>query len=157
MIGVGSAQQATKWAMDRFQELGERVIRTGLAEIIVVGGPAEAADGQNLVTAWGEGIVAAGQFGVHGMAALMTHADLFIGLDTGTTHLASTVDAPILGLYSEHHPPGEWYPLGTGHSILTHKVACQGCGLHLCNVAGHPCMTGITVDQVWDAVQSRLG
>lgn len=156
MMGVGTAQQATKWPVERFQDLGKRILSEQLAEIVVVGGPAEKTIGEGLTKAWNDGIVAAGSFDVLSMASLLTHADLYLGLDTGTTHLAAAVDAPIIGLYSEHNPRGEWDPMGNGHTILRHHVPCQVCRQMVCPVQGHPCMTGITVDQVWQAVKERL-
>lgn len=156
LMGVSTAQPATRWPIERFQETGARIVESGLAEIVIVGGPAEKAIGQSLVDSWGEGCVAAGEFGVHEMAALMSHADLYLGLDTGTTHMAAAVGIPIVTLYSDHNQPGEWDPLGQGHTVLMHRVPCQGCRLTECPVEGHPCMTGITVDQVWQAVEPRL-
>lgn len=157
MMGISTAQPATRWPTENFQELGERITKGGLAEIVIVGGKAEAEMGERLTNFWGEGMVAAGQFGVFEMAALLSHADLYVGLDTGTTHMASAVNAPIVALYSDHHQPGEWDPLGRGHTVIMHRVPCQGCHLVTCNVPGHPCMTGITVEEVVQAVQSRLG
>lgn len=155
-MGVSTAQPATRWPVERFEQLGRRVLAEQLAEIVVVGGPAEKHIGESLTKSWNDGIVAAGAFDVHGTAALFTLADLYVGLDTGTTHLAAAVDAPIVALYSEHNPPGEWDPMGHGHTILRHRVPCQVCRQVTCPVEGHPCMTGITIDQVWEVVQSRL-
>lgn len=156
MVGVGSAQPCTAWPFEYFRKLGELITGSGLAEIVVVGGPAERESGEQLVAAWGQGSVAAGQFDVHQMAALLSQADLYAGLDTGTTHLAAAVGTSVIGIYSDHNQPGEWEPMGSGHTILTHRVPCQGCRTLQCQTEGHPCMAGITPEQVFTAIQTRL-
>ena len=156
-MGIGSAQQATRWPLDRFEAVGRDILGSGSAEVMVVGGPDEREPAERLVATWGEGIVAAGAFDVHGSAALLRMADLYLGLDTGSTHLASAVGTRIVGLYSDHNQPGEWDPLGEGHQVVSHRVPCGGCRSMECAQPGHPCMTGIEVAPVVDALKVKLG
>ena len=81
-----------------------------------------------------------------------------VGLDTGTTHLAAAQGVPCVALYGCREEPGLFYTLGVGHTILRHSVPCAGCRLIMqpCPVAGHPCMTGISVDAAWDAVEEMV-
>ncbi|MBS1723387.1 MAG: glycosyltransferase family 9 protein [Armatimonadetes bacterium] len=156
-IGFMTAKPLTRWPIERFEDLGRRLAETGQVELIVTGGPGEKAVGEHLVQAWGQGLVAAGVFAIHDMAALLGMSDLYIGLDTGTTHLAATVDAPILALYADHTQPGEWAPMGKQSEVMTHRVACGGCRGFDCSVQGHPCMAGLTVDMVLQRAKERLG
>ena len=152
----GANQSAKFWPIERFEEIGRRLISLGM-EIIIIGGPAEKEAGDRLVSAWGQGINAAGQFSVIGSAALISKCCLLLGLDTGTTHLAAALGVPCVALYADRDAPGQWEPLGESHLVLRHPMPCGGCGVDLCPVPGHPCMTGIHVDQVWAAVQEILG
>lgn len=43
-------------------------------------------------------------------AAVLEHASLFIGHDSGPMHLASTLGIPTLGLFAWFNPPGQWFP-----------------------------------------------
>lgn len=151
-ICPGANQPANFWPLERFEEIGRRLLALGGITLIVIGGPAEQEAGERLRAAWGGGINAAGGFSVLGSAALLSQCRFMVGLDTGTTHLAAAFGVPCVVLSGERNPPGQWMPLGEGHHVLRHPVPCAGCGQRVCPVPGHPCMTGLTVDQAWDAV-----
>lgn len=147
----GANQPAKFWPMERFEEIGRRLIAQGI-EPLVIGGPVERAMGERLLAAWGRGINAAGQFSVMGSAALLGQCRFLVGLDTGTTHLAAALGVPCVALYADRDPPGQWEPLGEGHVLLHHAVPCGGCRVKDCPVPDHPCMTGISTEQVWAAI-----
>ncbi len=152
-ICPGSNQSAKFWPMERFEEIGRRLLDLEDIELVVIGGPAERGMGERLLAAWGQGINAAGQLSVMGSAALINQCRFLIGLDTGTTHLAAVLGIPCVALYADRDPPGQWEPLGNRHILLQNHVSCGGCGLTDCSVPDHPCMTGISVEQAWAAVQ----
>ena len=151
----GAKQPANFWPVERFIEIGRRLIDQNRFELLVVGGPAERRTGERMIAAWGEGLNAAGHLSVLGSAALLSQCVFIVGLDTGTTHLAAAMGIPCVALYGERDNPGRWEPLGQGHVLLRQTVPCAGCRLIMkpCVAAGHPCMTGISVDAVWQAIQ----
>ena len=148
----GANQPAKFWPMERFEEIGRRLLARGI-EPIVIGGPVERAMGDRLLAAWGGGSNAAGQFSVMGSAALLSQCRFLVGLDTGTTHLAAALGVPCVALYADRDPPGQWEPLGEGHVLLHRPVPCGGCRAFNCPVPDHPCMTGISTEQVWAAIE----
>ncbi len=151
----GCKQPANIWPIDRFIEIGRRLVRQGRAEVLIVGGPAEHEIGEQMVRAWGSGLNAAGKFPVLVSSALLSQCIFMVGLDTGTTHLAAAQGVPCVALYGCREEPGRFFPLGKGHIVLRNPVSCAGCRLILepCRVYGHPCMNGITTDAVWDAIE----
>jgi ADP-heptose:LPS heptosyltransferase len=155
-ICPGCKQPANVWPVERFIEIGKRLVKQGTAEIMVVGGPEEREIGRKMVELWGRGLNAAGVFPPLGSAALLGECDFVIGLDTGTTHLAAAQGVPCVALYGCREEPGRFYPLGEKHIVLRHSVPCAGCRLILkrCPLVEHPCMNGITVDQVWNAIHA---
>ena len=152
-ICPGTREPANAWPIERFTEIGRRLLGLGLYEIVVCGGPAERGLGDRLIKDWGQGINAAGEFSILGSSAILRECKFMVGLDTGTTHLAAAVGVPCLTLQGGRVPPGAWDPLGPGHIIVRYPVACGGCGLGTCCLSRHPCMRGITVDRVWKAVE----
>lgn len=152
VICPGANARANHWGMDRFIELGHRLSALACYELIVCGGPAEAAEGAALIDAWGQGINAAGELSVLESAAIFEAAAFHIGLDTGTTHLAAAVGTKSITVQGGRTLRGNWDPLGEGHIVLRFPVACEGCRHTLCPLTRHPCMRGITVDDVWAAV-----
>ncbi|MGO8674191.1 MAG: glycosyltransferase family 9 protein [Capsulimonadaceae bacterium] len=151
----GANQPAKYWQLERFIEIGSRLINVGY-EPVVIGGPTESVAGRKMVEAWDAGANAAGQFSVLGSTALLSLCDFLVGLDTGTTHLAASLGLPCVALYADRDPAGQWTPLGDRHVVLIHQVPCGGCGLKDCTVPGHPCMTNITAEQVWGACQATI-
>ncbi|MDR3580290.1 MAG: glycosyltransferase family 9 protein [Oryzomonas sp.] len=153
-ICPGSKQPANLWPVERFIEIGERLIRKGKYELIVVGGPAESQIGSRMVNTWGEGLNAAGQLSVLESAALLGQCAFCVGLDTGTTHLAAAQGTPCVALYGERDNQGRFEPLGKGHIVLRTKVPCAGCRLieTPCPLPGHPCMMDLEVNSVWEAI-----
>lgn len=148
-IAPGCKTVANVWPILNFVELGRRLLENGGIEIVVTGGPGEAALGDELVAAWGSGSNAAGPFSVSGSAALLSRCGFHIGLDTGTTHLAAAVGTRCFAIYGGRNNPGLWYPIGPGHTVFHHPVACSPCRLDDCPVPGHPCMVGIGIEDVW--------
>lgn len=153
-IAPGTLMSAKRWPSDRWVELGIRLHRELGLEPVVLGGPADLDEGADLVRAWGSGANAAGALSPTGSAALAAGAALHIGVDTGTTHLASAAGTPVVALYSHRAPIEQWAPMGRRHWIADHPVPCAGCLAIDCTVAGHPCMDGITVEQVWAHVMA---
>ena len=149
-IAPGCKTIANIWPLDNFLEIGRRLLVERNCDIIVTGGRAEKDLADHLIDKWGQGINAAGKFSVMGTAALLSLCDLYIGLDTGTTHLAAAVDARCFCIYGGRNNPGQWYPLGSDNVVIYHRVECAGCRLQACPLPEHPCMNSITVDAVWE-------
>jgi ADP-heptose:LPS heptosyltransferase len=151
-ICPGAASPANIWPIERFAEIGRRLIQTNRFELVVTGGPNEASLGRRLAEAWGRGVNAAGQLPVLGSAGILNECRFLIGLDTGTTHLAAALGVPCVDIQGGRMPPGSWDSPGLGHIIVRHPVNCVGCRLTSCIISEHPCMQGLTVEAVWRAV-----
>ena len=64
--------------------------------------------------------------------------------------MAAAAGTRCFALYGEKNNPGTWYPMGDGHMVLYHRVACAGCrAIVRCPTPGHPCMTGISFESAW--------
>jgi len=97
-----------------------------------------------------------GKTSLRQLCALMTRLKFFIGPDSGPTHLASALGVPALFLFSGTNRFEEWRPLAESASVLRNPVECSPCGLQVCNVKGHPCMTGIHPEDVLKAMEEGL-
>ncbi len=155
-ICPGTRASANAWPMARFLALGRQLLARGDCDLMICGGPAERAIAQELSTAWGHGINAAGIFSLTDSAHLLSRCDLVIGLDTGTSHLAASLGVPVIVLQGGRCPEGQWDPLGPHVEILRWPVPCSGCGLRACPLHSHPCMRGLTVEDVMLAAHRTL-
>jgi ADP-heptose:LPS heptosyltransferase len=89
------------------------------------------------------------------LAAILAGARLFVGNDSGITHLAALVGAPTVAIFGPFDP-AYWAPLGPRVAIVDGGVSCphredprNGCWL--CDL-----LPRLEVDVVWDAVTRAL-
>lgn len=83
-------------------------------------------------------------------------AQLFVGLESGMTHVASVMSVNTIAIYSDTTNLEEWKPLqnlGTLDLIKSY-VECGGCGLLECQ--DNICMRKITVEEVFNKISLRL-
>lgn len=155
-VGPGSLMPAKAWPLERFGELGRRILQHD-AVPVVVGGDAERALGADLTRQWSGGVNAAGAWSVLESAALLASCRAYVGIDSGAAHLAAAVGTPTVVLTSGRAPRGQWDPLGAGHVVLRHRTPCEGCRHVSCPLTDHPCMRGLSTDDAWRALAPLLG
>ena len=97
-----------------------------------------------------------GRTRIEDLPILFDVCDLYVGADSGPAHIAAAHGLEIILLASGTNDIRFWYPWTEHLHILQHEVPCAPCGLRVCPVEGHPCMSEISVDQVYDAVEGVL-
>lgn len=156
VVGLQIASFPTKayrdWPVESFMELCERIrARWPQAHFLIFGGSEEHLRTEALQQRLGAAATHyAGKLTLRQTGALMSRLDLFVGVDTGPTHLASAFDLPLVGLYhgfsrSELIAPLE-HPC---FQAVDHPRAGPGCSTEVS-------MAEIDVDRVWQAVERAL-
>jgi ADP-heptose:LPS heptosyltransferase len=155
---IGTKVQAKDWGLDKWQAL-----LTQLAalypehQIALVGAPSEANASSHAASAWkGRALNLCGKLTPRETAAVLAHAHLFLGLDSGPMHLAAAVGTPIVAIFSARNRPVHWFPFGLEHRIVYHRTDCWGCGLETCVEQKKKCLTSITVEEALAAVRLSL-
>ena len=138
------------WPLERYAEVGERLLRDHGVFPVIVGGPEDRRAASFLLERWGTGLCAAGDLSVRESAALMADARLYLGNDTGVMHLAAGVGIPCVAVFSARDWPGKWEPYGPGHKVLRFDVPCSGCRLEVCDKR-LICLTNIPAQAVYEA------
>lgn len=104
----------------------------------------------------------AGALSLKELGALTAQARLFAGVDSAPMHMAAAMRTPVVALFG---PSGEghWGPWGTPrigqHQVITRSAEfnCRPCGLDGCGGGKvSECLTHITPEQVWAAIQPLL-
>lgn len=125
----------------------------GFVSIIAIG-PDEAGLGEAVVNASRSGKVIAAQPSLKGFFELAKRAKVYVGGDTGPTHLAVAAKAPIVGIFG----PTEWWRNGSldPEDICVERLDI-GCRIecHRRTCSNWICMD-ISVEAVSDAVDRRL-
>ena len=117
LIGMNVATFPTKvfrrWPVEQFGELAEGIIaERPCAHVLIFGGREEAEDARRLKHQLRDrAALYAGRLALRESAAMMSLTDLYVGLDTGPTHLMSAFDIPLVALYHCRIPSRQIAPL----------------------------------------------
>lgn len=88
------------------------------------------------------------------LAAVIDGAAAVVTGNTGPAHLAAATGTPVVSLFAPTVPAERWRPWGVPHVILGAQDApCADSRARACPVPGHPCLSGVTPDQVTAAVR----
>ncbi|MCL4869493.1 MAG: glycosyltransferase family 9 protein [Anaerolineae bacterium] len=94
-----------RWPVERFALLGNHLVRQHKARILLVGAAADAALAHTIDGMMSAKVVnLAGQLTLGELGALGEVADLYVGNDTGPTHVAAAVGCPTLALFGPSDP-----------------------------------------------------
>ncbi|WP_432722990.1 glycosyltransferase family 9 protein [Jeongeupia wiesaeckerbachi] len=142
------------WPLAHFAELARRLLATYPdMQLVLLGGPEgrDAALKLEAELASARVSVLAGTVTMRENAAIMARLALYVGVDTGPTHLAGALGVPMVAMYHAFHPGYLLAPLQhPALTVLEHPDAGEG-------ARRDAPMADITVDTVWAAVQKRLG
>lgn len=144
------------WREDRCAALIDTLTRTGERIVITSApDPQELAMVQRILALLAQPVVDfSGQLTLKQLAALISRARLFIGMDSVPMHMAAALQVPTVALFG---PSGdkEWGPWQVRHEIVVSDQSCRPCGLDGCGGGKvSECMTDITADRVYTAVMA---
>jgi ADP-heptose:LPS heptosyltransferase len=153
----GSKQPSKRWPVERYAEVGRRLIAAG-ADVVIVGGPDEAHLAPALAADWpaGRWLSVAGRTTVLESAEVLRRCHLYVGNDTGAMHLAAAVGTPCVAIFAAREPAASWHPYGDAHVVLRRDVPCANCYLSDCTREGLRCLTEIDVETAWQACAAAL-
>ncbi|HWB71424.1 MAG TPA: glycosyltransferase family 9 protein, partial [Egibacteraceae bacterium] len=86
------------------------------------------------------------------LAEVIAGAEAIVVGNTGPAHLAAAVGTPVVSLYAPTVPAARWRPWKVAHRLLYADVVCAGCRARQCPVPGHPCLGGVGVAEVLEAL-----
>ncbi len=89
---------------------------------------------------------------------ILRAADLVICNNSGVGHLAASIGAPTLAIYSASHQPQEWGPRGPRSQAMMAVVPCSPCGYDRLSECphDHACMQGLPPEAVFAQAALRL-
>lgn len=158
---------------DHAAELTTALVRSG-RRVVLTGGPGErdlvlrvrqgalttlgAKGSRRCGTAADAVVDFAGRTDLAGLAAVLEAADCAVVGNTGPAHLAAAVGTPVVSLFSPVVPALRWAPYGVPTVVLGDQhAACRDSRARQCPVPGHPCLSGVTPEEVVAAVDALGG
>jgi len=156
LIGLQPFSFPTKahrdWPVGHFAALAGLALQQDSRSFFVLLGDASAASCAGVFeqAIAGRYAVAAGRLTLRQSAALMQQLSLYIGVDTGPTHIAGALDIPMVALYHPSYPGRNLMPLERPRcAVIEHP------GAGAADAAGAR-MGEIPVEQVWAAARELL-
>lgn len=152
---------AKRWLPERFAEATERFCRTICesrdqpVSVVIFGAKGEESLGLEIAARLSSrSLVMSGATTIRELMAAVKRCSVLLTNDTGPMHIASALQVPVVAIFG----PTDWRttsPFGSAHAIVRHPVDCAPCLLRECPI-DHRCMTGVTVEQVYEASLSSL-
>jgi len=150
----GAAWEHKRWPVELHAELAGRLTRDLGATVFVTGSNSERELAERVMTRGARGRVVAGEYDLLLLAALLELADVYVGADTGITHLATLVGTPTVVLFGPGDPR-RFGPPRASDVVVYHRQDCSPCSQTTCD-RDSACMRAITVDEVEAAVRRFL-
>ncbi|HUQ87823.1 MAG TPA: glycosyltransferase family 9 protein [Vicinamibacterales bacterium] len=151
-----------KWETSKFGDLATRILAAYPdALIVLTGAPSESAIADELCRSLGSTRVksVAGQTSLRELLTLYTIADVLVTNDSGPGHFASLTPVHAIVLFGPE-TPRLFGSLAPSTTIIWKELACSPCvsvfNHRLSPCRNNVCMQSITVDEVFDAVQSAI-
>ena len=156
LIGLQVASFPTKayrdWPVEHFAALCEKILSAyPHTHFLLLGGKEEASKIHELESRLSEhATVVAGKLSLRQSAALMDQLNLYVGVDTGPTHIAGAIEVPMVALYHCYSPGRILAPLERDRLYVIEHPALDKGGTMQSEMAE------ITVETVWNAVHAGL-
>jgi ADP-heptose:LPS heptosyltransferase len=155
VLHPGASVPARVWPAQRCRA-AVYALRDKGKRVLVTGGPAERELTAAVAGDAGEDL--GGRLSVAELAAVLAGADVLVAGNTGPAHLAAAVGTPVVSLFAPVVPAARWAPYRVPHQLLGDQHApCRGTRARICPVPGHPCLAGVPVGAVVEAVETVTG
>lgn len=145
-VAPGSGAREKNWPFDFYLEVMDWWNERFAGESVVILGPVE--EERGLAGAPREGIHFVRGLDLAKLAALLRRCDLYLGNDSGVTHLASALGVKSVALFGPSDPQ-RWAPWGRRTTVIAEQVECSPCSLQQMKSCPHrKCLTTLRPAQV---------
>ncbi|MBE9585936.1 glycosyltransferase family 9 protein [Mucilaginibacter sp. JRF] len=120
MLHPGVSEKKREFPLASWTELGIALVAEGY-KLIITGSESEKHLTDSIASAIGNGSVSAGGlFTLNEFICLSSHSPLLISVNTGTIHIASATQTPVVVLYAQTNP--QHTPWQVPHSVLYYSI-----------------------------------
>ena len=146
------------WPPEGWSELARALRARFDVGVLVSGSPADAPIAREIVRLAGDDAVAsiAGLTSVGAFGALARRARAFVGITTGSMHVAAAVGCPTVGIFPfQSDFPDRWSPLGAHTAVVRASYPChKGDTKERCR--DYACITHLDVPRILAAVNGLI-
>ncbi|HEY1653844.1 MAG TPA: glycosyltransferase family 9 protein [Candidatus Tumulicola sp.] len=149
------ASQVANWPTRGWTALARALRARFEVPVLIAGGPADAGIAREIAGQSGDGVESvAGRLGIGAFGALARQARAFVGITTGSMHVAAAVGCPTVGIFPfQSDFPERWAPLGPQTAVVRPFYRChRGDTKERC--ADYACVAELDVARVLAALDS---
>lgn len=148
------------WPKEYFSQLVKMLAEKYDAAFFIVGAPGDRLYADEVIAAMAPVHVQnfCGQTTLTSLASLISHADLFVTVDTGATHIAATTGAPMVTIYG-CTSPRRWHPYNENAIVLSRELDCCPCKISPEDCPSWPrpaCLWSLRPEQVMEKCEAVL-
>jgi ADP-heptose:LPS heptosyltransferase len=145
-LAPGSGAREKNWPPASFLAVAKWWRRQNCGSVVVILGPVEEERGD--YAALCEEAVVARNLNLAELSALLQRCDLYLGNDSGVSHLAAALGVPTAVLFGPSNV-ARWAPLGKNVKVLTQNTECSPCAVPAMKQCPHrECLTTLEPEYV---------
>jgi ADP-heptose:LPS heptosyltransferase len=156
VVHPGSGSKKKRWPLERFVEVVSTLQDEHGVRVVVVRGPAEGPETERAFEGRGIGPcvpVLLKDLSLIELASAIEGCHLFIGNDSGITHMAAALGLPTLAIFGPS-ASARWAPRGRKVLVLQRNVPCSPCGREkLAQCEEITCLRAVEVEDVLKEVE----
>jgi ADP-heptose:LPS heptosyltransferase len=129
VVCSGAGKSTRKWPLHKLVALCVELIATTDSTIAIVGGEGDCDDARAIADALPPDRCRdyTGKVPIPALTGLLSNAHLFIGYDSGVTHIAAQLNVRTICLFSGASDARIWKPHGANVTIVKANIVCSPC------------------------------
>ena len=151
VIHAGAAYFTKVWPLDHFVAVATEIRERHSLKPVFVAGP-----GEEELAGHVPGFEVRRGLSVAGLMSLMAGADLFVGNDSGPSHVAAAFGVPCVTIFGSSDSRA-WHPWRSPHRVVETAWECKPCPGDRCYAFDAPrCILSVTTESVSRAIADVL-
>jgi len=152
-LSPGSGAREKNWSIRSFQAVAEWWEKHCNGKVLVILGPVE--EQREEIEHW-DRFLAVRSLGLAKATALLSRCNLYLGNDSGISHLAAALGVETLVLFGPTDP-NEWAPRGKKVAVVRKAVECSPCTGPIMKACSHrKCLTQLPPEDVTGLLENLL-
>jgi ADP-heptose:LPS heptosyltransferase len=153
-IHPGAGADYKRWSVEKYGDLARRLSSLSGIRVVILAGPDEGNLAEAVLANANSSITTRHPGSARELAALLSAADILVCNDSGPMHIASALGIPLVAVFGGTDYR-RWRPVSARATVVRNVLPCYPCAASTCP-HGWACLHGISVDQVWQAIDQGL-
>ena len=156
VLHPGAKYFTKRWAVDKFVVIARWLREKNGIEPVFNLGQSEAEIAAEVRRSCENEFVLLDSLDLRQLIALIGGCRIFIGNDSGPTHIATAAARPVVAIFGSSSSV-HWRPWQTKHRVVQNDFPCNPCRGDRCYAFAEPrCILSVTLEQVQDACETLL-